>query len=370
MSRWHTLTDMSPFAVAEHPSPTSPEVRADILAAPTFGQHFTDHMTVAQWDSDQGWHDQAIVPQGPLQLHPSTAALHYGQEIFEGLKAYRHDDGSVWMFRPEMNARRFQRSAERLAMPALPVEDFLTSLQLLVDLDRDWVPSPEGEQNLYLRPFMFGTEHLIGVRASHSYTYCVLATPAGAYYSQPLKLWVTPNYSRAAVGGTGAAKCGGNYAASLKAADEAGEHGCGQVLWLDGAEHRWVEECGTMNIMFVTSDGELLTPATNGNILEGVTRDSLLQLAPDHGLRPVERAIEFTEVQRRLLDGTITEVFACGTAAVVTPITGFRTPDGGADLTVADGQVGPLTAAIRQHLLDIQYGRAADQHGWLVKVSD
>lgn len=359
---------MSPFAVAEHPSPTTPEARDEILASPTFGEHFTDHMALAQWSTDKGWHDHAVVAQGPLQIHPSTAALHYGQEIFEGLKAYRHDDGSVWLFRPEMNALRFQRSAERLAMPPLPVEDFLSSLQTVVDLDRDWVPAPDGEQNLYLRPFMFGTEKLIGVRASKQYTYCLLATPAGAYYAQPLKLWVTPTYSRAAVGGTGAAKCGGNYAASLRAADEAAEHGCGQVLWLDGAEHRWVEECGTMNIMFVTDDGELLTPATSGTILEGVTRDSLLELAAEHGLRRVERPIEFAEVRRRVLDGSISEVFACGTAAVVTPITGFASPDG-EELTVGDGSVGSTTAALRRHLLDLQYGRVADTRGWMVRVS-
>ena len=362
---------MSSYTVVEHPSPLSSQSRDEILAAPSFGEHFTDHMALAQWSAGEGWHDHQITAQGPLQIHPSTAALHYGQEIFEGLKAYRHDDGSVWLFRPDANARRFQRSAERLAMPALPVEDFLESLHQLVDLDRDWVPAPDGEQNLYLRPFMFGSERLIGVRASASYTYCVLATPAGAYYSQPLTLWVTPNYSRAAVGGTGAAKCGGNYAASLKAAGEAAEHGCGQVLWLDGAEHRWVEECGTMNIMFVTSDGELLTPATGGTILEGVTRDSLLELASEHGLRRSERPIEFDEVRRRVLDGTITEVLACGTAAVVTPITGFASPnvEGGDDhLTVGDGTVGPATKELRQHLLDLQYGRVPDTRGWMVKV--
>ncbi len=359
---------MSQYLVQPNPAPIRDVERDQILTQPGFGDYFTDNMAVAQWTADQGWHGHKVSATAPLQLHPSAAVLHYGQEIFEGLKAYRHQDGSVWLFRPEMNARRFAKSADRLGMPTLPEEDFLAAVKELVALDQGWVPSPEGEQNLYLRPFMIATENLIGVRASLSYLFCVLATPAGAYYSTPLTLWITPNCTRAAPGGTGAAKCGGNYAASLRAAEEAAQHGCGQVLWLDGAEHTWIEECGTMNIMFVTSEGELLTPATNGSILEGVTRDSLLALAPEHDLRPVERPISVDELRQRVTDGTITEVFACGTAAVVTPITGFSFPDG-TTLTVGNGEVGAHSAALRKHLLDIQYGRVADTHGWMVKVA-
>ncbi|WP_203567604.1 branched-chain amino acid aminotransferase [Aestuariimicrobium ganziense] len=358
---------MSVFTIQPNTAAISDAERSQILAQPGFGAYFTDHMALAQWSTDQVWHGHRIAATAPLQLHPSAAVLHYGQEIFEGMKAYRHDEGSVWLFRPEKNAARFAKSAVRLGMPALPEDVFLDSVFSLVDLDRAWVPENSGEQNLYLRPFMIASEPLIGVRAATQYTYCVLATPAGAYYSAPMRLWITPNYSRASVGGTGEAKCGGNYAASLAAADEAAEQGCGQVLWLDGAEHRWIEECGTMNICFITADGELITPALRGTILDGVTRDSVLQLAGDHALQAVERPIDVDELRTRVTDGSITEVLACGTAAVVTPITGFKAPDG-SELTVADGEVGPKTSAIRRHLLDIQYGRAADTRGWMHRV--
>lgn len=334
---------------------------AEILTNPGFGAHFTDHMVLINWDEGQGWHDARIVPTAPLPLHPSAAVLHYAQEIFEGLKAYRWDDGSIHLFRPEMNAARFNRSAQRLGMPELPESLFLDSIHELLALDGRWVPGNANEENLYIRPFMVANENLIGVRPSKSYLFCVLLTPAGAYYNAPMTLWLTPNFTRAAVGGTGKAKCGGNYAASLVAADEAAEHGCGQVLWLDGAERRWLEECGTMNIMFVTSDGELLTP-DSPNILEGVTRDSILQLAEDHHLRAEARPIDVDELKQRLEDGTITECFACGTAAVITPIIGFKAPEW--ELAVGNGEVGPKTAELREALLGIQYGRREDARGW------
>ncbi|MGA4669943.1 branched-chain amino acid aminotransferase [Propionibacteriaceae bacterium Y1923] len=353
------------FPVTTNSSAVTEAQLCEIMTNPGFGAHFTDHMVLIDWEEGRGWHDHRIVPTGPLPMHPSSAVLHYAQEIFEGLKAYRHDDDSVWLFRPEMNAARMSRSAERMSMPALPEATFLNAVRQLVDLDRRWVPGNKHEENLYIRPFTFATERLIGVRPAKSYTFCVLMTPAGAYYNEPMKLWLTPNYSRVAPGGTGKAKTGGSYAASLIAADEAAEQGCGQVLWLDGAEHRWLEECGTMNIMFVTSDGELLTPKSP-SILDGVTRDSILQLAGDHGLTAVERPIEVDELRTRLGDQTITEAFACGTAAVVTPITGFKAPDWEAD--VADGQVGPKTQAIRATLLDIQYGRTPDTRGWTQRV--
>jgi len=338
---------------------------ATILDNPGFGAYFTDHMVLADYDEGRGWHDARIVPTAPLSLHPSAAVLHYAQEIFEGLKAYRWDDGSVHLFRPQRNAARFNQSAKRLDMPPLTDGLFLDAVRQLVDLDRRWTPGNANEQNLYIRPFMFATEHLIGVRPATNYQFCVLLTPAGAYYNAPMKLWLTPNYSRTARGGTGKAKCGGNYAASLVAADEAAEHGCGQVLWLDGAEHHWLEECGTMNIMFVTSEGELLTPASD-TVLDGVTRDSLLTLAPEYGLEPVLRPINVDELRERLADGSIAESFACGTAAVITPITGFKATTWEAE--VADGQVGEKSAALRKGLLDIQYGRAADNHGWTEQV--
>ena len=353
------------FPITANPNAVTDERLAEILVSPGFGDHFSDHMVLIDWTEDAGWHDFRIVPTGPVSMHPSAAVLHYAQEIFEGLKAYRTDADTIQLFRPGMNAARFAASARRLNMPELPEELFLASVRQLVDLDRRWVPGNANEENLYIRPFMVATENLIGVRPSHKYLFCVLLTPAGAYYNAPMKLWLTPNFTRAASGGTGKAKCGGNYAASLAGADEAAAHGCGQVLWLDGAERRWLEECGTMNIMFVTDEGELLTPKAD-TILDGVTRDSLLQLASDHGLRATARPIDVEELTRRLRDGSITESFACGTAAVITPITGFKAPDW--ELQVADGQVGPKTQELRAALLAIQYGRTEDTRGWTETV--
>ncbi len=358
---------MSRFTVirSRHPAPDS--VREAALAAPVLGKDYGDHMALATWTPELGWHDHRITAVEPFQMHPAGGVLHYAQEIFEGMKAYRRPDGGVNVFRPEKNAVRFAQSATRLSMPPLPVDDFVDSIHDLVALDQAWVPSPEKEQSLYLRPFMIADETFLGVRAAQRYTYAVVTTPAGPFYPDPIRLWVTPSYTRAAPGGTGAAKCGGNYAASLAAAAEAHEHGCGQVLWLDGAEHRWVEECGTMNIMFVTATGELLTPELTGTILDGVTRDSLLTLAPTVGLRPEERRIEVSEVLDGVRSGAITEVLACGTAAVITPISGFSTPQGD-DVTVGDGCAGPATSALRAALLDIQYGRTDDPYGWIVPV--
>lgn len=348
------------------PNPISDEQRAAALADPGFGRYYTDHMALANYTEGSGWENPRIVPTANFSLHPAASVLHYGQEIFEGLKAYRHDDDSIWLFRPERNAMRFVGSALRLQMAPLPAEIFLASIMELVDLERAWVPDNAGEQSLYIRPFQIADEPYLGVREAHKYLYAVLTTPAGAYYPDPVKLWITPNYTRAAKGGTGTAKCGGNYAASLAAAAEALDHGCGQVLYTDGAEHKWLEECGTMNFMMVTRDDELLTPAL-GTILEGVTRDSILTLAPEHGLTPIQRPISIDELRDGLDDGYITEAFACGTAAVITPIVGFNSPERGEE-SVGDGQPGARTQLLRQHLLDIQYGRAADRHGWLRRV--
>lgn len=360
----------STFVLTRNENPTPTQERERILANPVFGEHFTDHMALAVWNADSGWHDLSIQARRPFEMHPGAATFHYGQEIFEGMKAYRQPDGGVALFRPAKNAARFARSADRMAMAQLPEADFIAAVAGLIDIDRDWVPNPEGRQSLYIRPFEIATETLIGVRAAREYTFCVIATPAGPYYPEPVSLWVTPNYTRAAEGGTGTAKCGGNYAASMAAAREAAQHGCQQVLWLDGVEHRWVEECGTMNIMFVTADGELLTPELTGTILDGVTRDSVLTLAPEHGLKPVRRRITVDEVFERVQDGSITEVFACGTAVVITSIVGFAAPGEGADrrFQIGNGQPGPVSEAIRKHLLDIQFGLAEDVHNWRVRV--
>lgn len=355
-----------------HPSshPRSAEQRNAILADPGFGTRFTDHMAVATWTLADGWHDAAVLPYGPFQLDPAAAILHYAQGIFEGLKAYRHADGSVWLFRPEANALRFQSSARRLGLPELPVEDFLGSIQALVDADREWVPDPAGgESSLYLRPYQFASEAFLGVRPAHQVTYSLIASPVGAYFAtgvKPVSIWITTKYSRAGAGGTGAAKCGGNYASSLIAQEEAAQHGCAQVLFADAGSHESVEELGGMNLWFVRGN-QIVTPALTGSILEGVTRSSLLTLAAERGLETIERTVGLAELTDGIADGSISEVFACGTAAVITPIGRFADASG-RDLTVADGNVGEHTAGLRQALLDIQYGRTEDTHGWLTRV--
>jgi branched-chain amino acid aminotransferase len=356
------------FEVRPHPSPRSDAERQAILEAPGFGVHFTDHMAVATWTAADGWQDSAVIPYGPFSLDPATAVLHYAQEIFEGLKAYRHADGSVWLFRPDQNAARMVRSSARLALPELPAADFLASLDALIAADAAWVPSA-AEQSLYLRPFMFASEAFLGVRPAQRVTYCCIASPAGPYFAsgvRPVSIWITTRYTRAAPGGTGAAKCGGNYAASLIAQQEAASHGCDQVMFADAAEHAWLEELGGMNVYVVTADNELLTPELTGSILEGVTRESILTLAQEFGLTPVERKIAIAELVDGISSGQVAELFACGTAAVITPIGMLKDEDG--TYVISGGETGETTAALRKNLLDIQYGRAADTHGWLRRV--
>ena len=345
--------------------------RAEILAAPGFGKYFTDHMVRIDWTAEDGWGDGAVLPYGPLSLDPATMVLHYGQEIFEGLKAYRQPDGSIATFRADANAARFQRSARRLAMAELPSELFVESIRALVDVDRDWVPSG-GETSLYLRPFMVATEVGLGVRPANAYAYLLIASPAGAYFKngvQPVSVWLSTEYVRAAPGGTGEAKCGGNYAASLIAQAYAAEQGCDQVVWLDAAEHRWVEEMGGMNLYFVYGSGasaRIVTPALNGSLLPGITRDSLLTLAGDLGYRAEEDKVSIEEWQAGNESGAITEVFACGTAAVITPVGTVQSAH--ASWTVGDGSTGPITARLRAALLDVQTGAAPDPHGWMDQI--
>ena len=357
--RLEFTTSLSADLVAE-------QRRSEILAEPGFGQWFTDHMLTATWTSDAGWHDAGVRAYAPLSLDPATAVLHYAQAIFEGMKAYRHADGSIWTFRPEVNGARFARSARRMALPELPVEAFVEAVDLLVRTDADWVPAADdGEGSLYLRPFMFASEVFLGVRPAKQVTFCVIASPAGAYFAsgvEPVSIWLSSEYTRAAPGGTGAAKCAGNYAASLIAQQEALEHGCDQVCFLDAVERRWVEELGGMNLYFVYADGSVVTPELTGTILEGVTRASILELASDMGHKVDERRVGIDEWREGVASGDITEVFACGTAAVVTPL-GRLAWDGG-ELSMGD-EPGPVTMSIRQALLDIQYGRADDAHGWL-----
>jgi branched-chain amino acid aminotransferase len=356
------------FELRSNPKPRSESERSAILANPGFGMYFTDHMAVATWTAADGWHDSAIVPYGPFSLDPATAVLHYAQQVFEGLKAYRHEDGSIWTFRADQNAQRILRSARRLALPPLQAEDFLCSIEELVAADVAWVPTAP-EQSLYLRPFMFATEAFLGVRPAKRVTYCCIASPASAYFAsgvKPIDIWIATGYSRAAPGGTGAAKCAGNYAASLLPQQQATEHGCDQVMFADAAEHRWLEELGGMNVYLITTDNELITPELTGSILEGVTRDSILTLASEFGLTPVERRIEITELLDGIGSGKVPELFACGTAAVATPIGTLH--DEAGSYQVGSGESGETTLALRQRLLDIQYGRADDKYGWLRRI--
>ncbi|MGJ5589895.1 branched-chain amino acid aminotransferase [Micrococcus lylae] len=357
------------FRRIEHPSPRTDAEREQILAAPGFGQDFTDHMVSIDWTNDEqggSWHDARVEPYGPIQLSPAAAVLHYAQEIFEGLKAYRHADGSIWTFRPEANAARLNRSAARLALPQLPEELFLESIRELVSVDAAWVPGGDGEA-LYLRPFMYASEAFLGVRSANEVAYKVIASPAGNYFGgelKPVTIWVSRDYARAAAGGTGAAKCGGNYAGSLVAQQEAAAHGANQVLFLDPTHENSVEELGGMNVFFVFADGRLVTPELTGTILEGVTRSSILQLGRDMGLQVEERRITVDEWAAGVASGEITEVFACGTAAVVTPI--GRLLDGDEVIESPGGT--EVTLKIRETLLGIQTGTADDTHGWMHRL--
>jgi branched-chain amino acid aminotransferase len=344
--------------------------RQALMADPGFGRVHTDHMVVARWSVEKGWHDAQLRAYSPLQLDPSAMVLHYGQAIFEGLKAYRQDDASVAVFRPEENARRFNRSAARLAMPEIPPELFLEAVDLLVDTDRDWVPAAAG-QSLYLRPFMIATEAQIGMRPAHEYLFLLIAFPVTPFFPgevKPVTVWLSDEYVRAAVGGTGEAKCAGNYAGSLLAQRQAAEQGCDQVVWLDAVERRWVEEMGGMNLFFVLSDDQgqstrLLTPALTGTLLPGVVRDSLLALAPELGLTVEQGRISVDDWRKGAQDGTLTEVFACGTAAVIAPVGHVKSRSG--DWTIGDGGAGEVTLRLREALLDLQYGRREDTHGWM-----
>ena len=361
-------TSATKFKLTASSHPRSAEARDKILEKPGFGLHFTDHMVAVRWEKEAGWHDAEVMPYGPISLDPAAAVLHYGQEIFEGIKAYRHADGSIWTFRPTANAQRMQRSAKRLALPELPVDIFVESLKQIIAVDKDWVPGGE-EASLYLRPFIIGDEVFLGVRSAHKASYYVIASPAGPYFAKgvaPVAIWLSTDYARAAKGGTGAAKCGGNYAASLLPQQEAREHGCSQVLFLDPVEEKYLEELGGMNVFLVCKDGRIVTPELSGSILEGVTRSSILQLARDRGMRVEERKVSIDEWRDGVASGEIVEAFACGTAAVVTPIGELK----GEGFSIGDinAPAGEVTMAIRKELTDIQYGRIPDRHGWLVKL--
>ncbi|MCX4528298.1 MULTISPECIES: branched-chain amino acid aminotransferase [unclassified Streptomyces] len=345
-------------------NPLSDAEREAILASPGFGRHFTDNMVTIKWTEGRGWHDAELVPYAPLSMDPANMTLHYAQTIFEGLKAYRQPDGTVATFRPQANAERFQASARRMAMPELPTELFIEACDALIKQDRAWVPD-SGEASLYLRPFMFASEVGLGVRPANEFLFIVIASPAGAYFPggvQPVSVWLSEDYVRAVKGGTGAAKTGGNYAASLVAQAQAAAHGCDQVVWLDAVEHRWIEEMGGMNLYFVYGD-RIVTPELTGSLLPGITRDSLLTIARDLGYTAEEGRITTEDWKRDNENGTLTEVFACGTAAVITPVGSVKSER--ANWTQGNGEPGEVTMKLRKALLDLQTGHTADAHGWM-----
>lgn len=360
------------FTVSRAANPATDAQRESILQEPGFGKYFTDHMVSIDYVDGRGWHNARVIPYGPIELDPSALVLHYAQEIFEGLKAYRWADESIVSFRATANAARMRSSARRLAIPELPDGLFLESLRQLVAVDNAWVPSVGGEEALYLRPFIFATESGLGVRPAKQYRYLLIASPVGVYFKggiNPVSVWVSTEYVRASRGGTGAAKFGGNYAASLLAQEQAADNGCDQVVWLDAVERRYVEEMGGMNIFFVLGSGgsaRLVTPELSGSLLPGITRDSLLQLAIDAGFAVEERKVDIEEWQKKTAAGEITEVFACGTAAVITPVARVKYGDG--EFTIADGRPGEVTMALRDTLTGIQRGTFADTHGWMSRL--
>ncbi|BAK84419.1 branched-chain amino acid aminotransferase [Komagataeibacter medellinensis] len=355
-----------PFTLSPNASPVTAQQRAQILANPGFGRVFTDNMVVIRYQEGRGWHDARVQPFAPLALNPACAVLHYAQEIFEGMKAYRTAESGITLFRPYANAARFAKSAARLAMPEVPEEVFVEAVRQLVRVDHAWVPD-KPDESLYIRPFMIANETFLGVKPASEYLFMVIASPVGAYFGEEaVSVWVS-DFCRAAPGGTGEAKCGGNYAASLLAQQEAKGHGCAQVLFLDAVERRWIEEMGGMNVFFVFDDGSLATPPLTGTILRGITRDSLLTLARAQGLTVREEPYAIDQLYADAASGRLKEVFACGTAAVVSPIGRFRGPKG--DAVVGKGQgIGPVTAKLRSALIAIQRGTAPDPHNWVEKV--
>lgn len=355
------------FQVTPNPAPMPAEKRQEVLDNPVFGTVFTDHMVDICWSEQGGWHRPRVQPYGPIPMDPAAAVLHYGQEIFEGMKAYRHADGSIWTFRPDQNALRLQRSAARMALPELPAEYFIQALKELIKADGAWVPSAP-ETSLYIRPFMFGKEAFLGVRPAKKVAFYIIASPVGPYFGgklNPVSIWLSTTFSRAGRGGTGAAKAGGNYAASLLAQSEAAEHGCQQVLFLDAAEGKYLEELGGMNVVLVYKDGRLVTPDSE-TILQGITRDSVLALAAERGHTVERRSISIDEWREGAESGDIVEAFACGTAATVVPIGQLKGPD--FTIGSADAVPGEVTTSLRSELIDIQYGRRPDTHGWMFRL--
>ena len=332
-----------------------------------FGVHYTDHMLIIDHDEEQGWHDARIVPYQPLELDPAAMVFHYAMESFEGLKAYRTPDGSIQLFRPDKNAQRMINTNHRMCLPSLPVEDFVQAVKAIVSFDQDWVPHAEGT-SLYIRPFVIATEPHLGVRTSRTHKFIIVCSPVGAYYStgiNPVKILVEDEYVRAVKGGTGFTKCGGNYASSIAGQVKAEKMGCTQVLWLDGVHRKYVEEVGTMNIMFKIA-GEIYTAPIEGTVLPGVTRDSMIHLLRDWGYKVNETRLSVDDLMKAGHDGTLEEVFGTGTAAVISPVGELRYKDD--VVTINDFKIGELTQKLYDTLTGIQWGRLPDKYGWTVEV--
>lgn len=332
-----------------------------------FGTIFTDHMFIMDYEVGKGWHDARIIPYQPISLEPSAMVFHYGQEMFEGLKAYKTKDGRALLFRPDMNAKRTNRSCRRLCIPEIPEEDFVQAIKELVKIDKEWIPTREGT-SLYIRPFIIATDPFLGVRPSNTYKFIIILSPVGAYYPEglnPVKIWIEDEYVRAVKGGIGEAKAGGNYVASLKAQIKAHEEGYSQVLWLDGVHRKYVEEVGAMNIFFKIN-GVVITPELSGSILPGVTRDSVITLCKDWGYKVEERLISVDEITEAYKNGTLEEVFGTGTAAVISPVGHLRLGD--KVMQVKDGGIGPLSQKLYDNLTGIQLGEIEDIHNWTVEV--
>ena len=334
----------------------------------SFGDIFTDHMFVMDYKASTGWHNARIIPYGSFQIDPAAMGIHYAQEIFEGLKAYRGKDDEIFLFRPEENIKRFNASASRVCMPNVDEDVFMEGMKKLVLLDSEWIPKNKGT-SLYIRPAMFATEPHLGVRPAKEYIFFVILSPVGAYYKEglnPVKIYVEDKYVRAAVGGLGEAKTGGNYAASLLASEEAKEKGFTQVLWLDASQREYIDEVGTMNMFFII-DNEIVTAPLTGSVLRGITRDSVIRLAGDWGLKVSERMVSIHEILDAAKSGKLKEAFGTGTAAVISPV-GYITYKG-QDYTVAGGKMGDLSQRLYDEIIGIQFGEKKDMHGWRVKIN-
>lgn len=346
---------------------TSPKEKPKKGEKLPFGKIFTDHMFIMDYTEGKGWHDARIVPYGNISLDPSAMVFHYGQEMFEGLKAYKDENNNVYLFRPDMNAKRANDSNDRLCIPQIPEEDFVEAVKAVVDVDRDWVPTDPGT-SLYIRPFVIATDEFLGVAPSQRYLFIIILSPSGAYYEsglEPVGIWIEDEFVRAVKGGMGFAKTGGNYAASLIAQVKAHDSGYSQVLWLDGVERKYIEEVGAMNIFFKIK-GKVVTPMLNGSILPGITRNSIIHVCKDWGYEVEERRISVDELVAAAKDGSLEEVFGTGTAAVVSPVNRLRYEDN--VMQIGDGSIGELTQKLYDELTGIQWGKREDPYGWRVTV--